>query len=69
MNTGIPQVRLVGSRCDEHEVAAHLFDVLRHFDHIDVDIILSEGFAEDSFGQAVMNRLIKAAGHHIENVE
>lgn len=45
------------------------FDVLRHFDHIDVDIILSEGFAEDSFGQAVMNRLIKAAGHHIENVE
>lgn len=50
-------------------MAAHLFDVLRHFDHIDVDIILSEGFAEDSFGQAVMNRLIKAAGHHIENVE
>ena len=63
------EVVVVGSRCDEHEVAAHLFDVLRHFDHIDVDIILSEGFAEDSFGQAVMNRLIKAAGHHIENVE
>ena len=60
---------VVGSRENEHEVAAHLFDVLRHFDHIDVDVILSEGFSEDSFGQAVMNRLIKAAGHHIEIVE
>lgn len=63
------EVVVVGSRENEHEVAAHLFDVLRHFDHIDVDVILSEGFSEDSFGQAVMNRLIKAAGHHIENVE
>lgn len=62
------EVVVVGSRRDEHEVAAHLFDVLRHFDHIAVDIILSESFDEDSFGQAVMNRLIKAAGHHIENV-
>ena len=60
---------VVGSREDEHEVASHLFDVLRHFDHINVDIILSEGFSEDSFGQAVMNRLIKAAGHHIETVK
>ena len=59
------EVVVVGSRADEHEVAAHLFDVLRHFDHINVDIILSE----NSFGQAVMNRLIKAAGHHIENVD
>lgn len=63
------EVVVVGSRENEHEVAAHLFDVLRHFDHIDVDVILSEGFSEDSFGQAVMNRLIKAAGHHIETVE
>ena len=62
-------VVIVGSRRDEHEIAAHLFDVLRHFDHINVDVILSEGFNEDSFGQAVMNRLIKAAGHHIEHVE
>ena len=60
---------VVGSREDEHEVASHLFDVLRHFDHINVDVILSEGFSEDSFGQAVMNRLIKAAGHHIETVK
>lgn len=63
------EVVVVGSRENEHEVAAHLFDVLRHFDHIDVDVILSEGFSEDSFGQAVMNRLIKAAGHHIEDVK
>lgn len=63
------EVVVVGSRENEHEVAAHLFDVLRHFDHIDVDVILSEGFSEDSFGQAVMNRLIKAAGHHIEIAE
>lgn len=59
----------VGSRMDNKEIAAHLFDALRSFDHEEVDVILSESFPEEEFGQAVMNRLIKAAGHHIENIE
>lgn len=60
---------VVGSRQDEKEIAAHLFDVLRSFDHENVDVILSEGFSEREFGQAVMNRLIKAAGHRIIRAE
>ena len=61
-------VVVVGSRNDEKEIGAHLFDVLRQFDKMDVDEIYSEGFSETDFGQAVMNRLIKAAGHRIINV-
>lgn len=60
---------VAGSRQDEKEIAAHLFDVLRSFDHENVDVILSEGFSEREFGQAVMNRLIKAAGHRIIRAE
>lgn len=59
---------VLGSRTDENEIAAHLFDALRTFDHRDVDVIISEGFTEQGFGQAIMNRLIKAAGHQIIKV-
>ncbi len=62
-------VVVAGSRADEKELASHLFDVLRTFDSMNVDIILSEGFSEKDFGQAVMNRLIKAAGHRIITVD
>lgn len=62
------QVIVVGSKNNEKEIAAHLFDALRQFDKMDVDEIYSEGFSEEDFGQAVMNRLIKAAGHRIINV-
>lgn len=61
-------VMTVGSRQDEESIGAMLFHVLRSFDHMDVDMILSEGFPEDDFGLAVMNRLIKAAGHSIIQV-
>lgn len=56
-------VVVVGHRSDEAEVARHLFEVLRSFDALSVDVIYSESFAEAGVGQAVMNRLLKAAGH------
>jgi len=28
----------------------------------------SEGFSENNLGQAIMNRLLKAAGYHVEEV-
>ncbi len=55
----------LGSRSDEAEVAKHLYDLLRTFDDCGVDYIYSEGFSSENVGQAVMNRLIKAAGHSI----
>lgn len=43
------------------EIAAHLYDALRKYKEGDIDLILCEGFQEDGIGQAVMNRLHKAA--------
>jgi L-threonylcarbamoyladenylate synthase len=58
-------IKVVGSREDEKSIAHNLFAILREFDKEDVQFIYSEGFSTDNVGQAVMNRLIKAAGHTI----
>ncbi|KMT22797.1 L-threonylcarbamoyladenylate synthase [Clostridium cylindrosporum] len=55
----------IGSRGNLNEVASKLFDVLREFDKIGVDYILSEGFIDEGVGLAIMNRLKKAAGHKV----
>lgn len=61
-------IKVVGSRKDEATVAHNLYAALREFDKQQVAYIYSEGFSENQVGQAVMNRLIKAAGHTIINV-
>ena len=58
----------VGDREDEAGIAARLFDTLREFDHMGADYIFGECFPTEGVGQAVMNRLMKAAGYHIEQV-
>ncbi len=58
----------LGSSAHGEEVARHLFAALRQFDDENVDIIYTEAFSEEGIGQAVMNRLLKAAGHKIEKV-
>lgn len=58
-------VKCVGTRQDEATVASHLYGILREFDGEDVEYIFSESFSGDGIGDAVMNRLLKAAGHHI----
>lgn len=58
-------VRVIGTRQDEASIAKHLFSVLREFDKIGTEYIFSEAFSEENLGQAIMNRLIKAAGHQI----
>lgn len=42
-----------------------MYRVLREFDEEEVDYIYSEAFDAGGIGMAVMNRLEKAAGHHI----
>ncbi len=59
------EVISLGSLNNNEEIARHLFAALRHFDDLKVDIIYSEAFSEDGIGQAIMNRLLKAAGHKI----
>ncbi len=54
-----------GSLADLHTVATGLYDALRQFDELEVDVIFSEMFPDHGIGAAVMNRLEKAAGHQI----
>ncbi len=61
-------VKSVGSREDEESIARHLYSVLREFDDEGVTKIYSEGFTSEGLGQAIMNRLLKAAGHRVVNV-
>ena len=56
-------MKCIGSRRDELSIASHLFAILREFDEDQVDRIYSESFDTPGIGQAVMNRLLKAAGH------
>ncbi|NLN41478.1 MAG: threonylcarbamoyl-AMP synthase [Clostridiales bacterium] len=58
----------LGSRRQPALIAARLFNSLREFDHIGVDIILAEWVDERDEGLAVMNRMIRAAGFHVINV-
>lgn len=58
-------VKCVGERNDEESIARHLFTVLREFDEEAVTQIYSESFSTEGFGQAIMNRLLKAAGHKV----
>ncbi len=56
-------VKTAGSRQDEESIARHLYTILREFDDEQVTRIYSEDFAPEGLGQAIMNRLLKAAGH------
>ena len=58
----------IGARADEDAIARHLYKILREFDESNVDIIYSESFATPRIGQAIMNRLLKAAGHQVLTV-
>jgi L-threonylcarbamoyladenylate synthase len=60
--------KIIGSRDREETIAHNLYDVLRGFDALSVDYIYSESFTGGEFGQAVMNRLRKAAGQRIISV-
>ncbi len=55
----------VGTKKNESSIAKNLYRVLREFDEEDVQYIYCESFAREGIGEAVMNRLVKAAGHRI----
>ena len=53
---------------DEESIAHRLYAVLREFDDEEVTLIYSESFDAGGMGQAIMNRLLKAAGHQVLDV-
>lgn len=60
-------IKTLGTRSDKNSIATRLFKILREFDELDVDIILSEGVELDDIGKAIMNRMMKASGGNIIN--
>lgn len=58
-------VKPIGTRRSEITIAQHLYGILREFDQSDIDVIYSEAFETPKMGQAIMNRLLKAAGHQV----
>ena len=59
----------IGSRKNEEEIAANVYKILREFDETNIDVILGETVSRDGLGQAIMNRLIKAAGYKLINAD
>ena len=58
-------VRCIGSLADESTIAQHLYGILRDFDADGTEMIYSESYYTPQLGQAIMNRLIRAAGHTV----
>ena len=56
-------VMSIGTRSDEDTISHNLFDILRRMDKAEADYIYSESFGEGVRGDAIMNRLLKAAGY------
>ncbi|MEE1079477.1 MAG: L-threonylcarbamoyladenylate synthase [Agathobacter sp.] len=61
-------VLCIGKRADEDSIAKHLYSILRECDELSVDAIYSECLQTPRIGQAIMNRLLKAAGHQVITV-
>lgn len=61
-------VLTMGRRSEPITVSAKLYSCLREFDTLGVDYMYTESFAGDSLGNAIMNRLLKAAGHRVIKV-
>lgn len=66
----LPDVRIksLGGEKDLAMMATNLFTTLRSFDATDVDIIFAEAIEDREVGEAIMNRLTKAAGENIIHV-
>ncbi|MBP5282105.1 MAG: threonylcarbamoyl-AMP synthase [Lachnospiraceae bacterium] len=70
---GADVVKTIGDRRDEEVIARRLYGILREFDDENVTRIYSESFGDEAgqgsgLGQAIMNRLLKAAGHQVISV-
>ncbi|GMQ57679.1 L-threonylcarbamoyladenylate synthase [Vallitalea sediminicola] len=60
---------IIGDKNKPEEIASNLFRVLREFDEMNVETIYCEAFSKKDIGTATMNRLLKAAGNKIINVD
>lgn len=61
-------VAVCGSLRDLRSVARQLYAALRSFDEAGVEYIVAEGCPAEGVGEAIMNRLLKAAAYRIEHL-
>lgn len=54
-----------GQREKLETVASSLYEALRYFNTTDAEVIFCEMFPGEGVGHAIMNRLMKAAGHRV----
>lgn len=59
------EVRILGAKSDLPEISQNLFHSLRSLDGSGVSRIFSECFANTGLGEALMNRLMKAASNQV----
>lgn len=62
-------IQSVGARSNSMEHAAALFTSLRRFDEAGVDVIIAEMLPQTGVGDAVMNRLYRAAAGRVINLD
>lgn len=62
-------VEMIGAAADQEEQARRIFNALRAFDETEVTEIWAQSPDEGGLGLAVTNRLNKAAGFHIVDLE
>lgn len=61
-------IKCMGTRTDESTVAQGLYQILRECDDEQLEVLFAESFSTEGIGQAVMNRLLKAAGYQVVEV-
>ena len=61
-------ILIVGQSSKGETIAAKLYSVLRQCDELGIDFMYSEAFHQGELGNAIMNRLLKAAGHRVIQV-
>ena len=57
------ETQICGTTTNLATIASQLYQSLRSFKQTEVDLILAEVFPDEGVGQAIMNRLTKAATH------
>ncbi|PKR77733.1 threonylcarbamoyl-AMP synthase [Halalkalibacillus sediminis] len=58
---GVDSELILGSRENVTDLTGHLYDTLRKVDTMAVDVVLAESFSREGIGEALMNRLERAA--------
>ena len=62
-------VKCTGNRDDPKDASSSLYRILREFDDEETEVMFSEAFDGPGLFCAVMNRLLKAAGHRTVNAD